>query len=101
MLFKKSKNAILKELQLSKPLPMGRKEFEEWSVRIIQAALIPGATIKSQQFCLADMLLHLKPTQAFESDGYFVQCLRKFAVNQVADHMRREIRDAEKERLAE
>jgi hypothetical protein len=97
----KSKKRILKELTEAKPLPMGRKEFEIWSIRIINAAQIPGATVESLQFCLADMLMHIKPTCAFESDGYFVQCLRKFAVNQVADDVRREIRDKVKARLAE
>jgi hypothetical protein len=36
----------------------------------------------------------------FESDLYFIKCLRKFAINQVADAMRIEIRDAAKARLA-
>lgn len=93
------KKAILNQLTERRPLPMGRQEFEEWSDRIISGALIPGATPASQKFALADMLLHLGPTVAFEQDGYFINCLRKFAVNQVADTMRKEIREQEKARL--
>ena len=100
MVFFKTKRTILKDLLEKRALPMGRQEFETWSTRIIQAAMIPGATVESQQFALADMLMHIKPTEAFECDGYFVNSLRKFAVNQVADAIRVEIRGAVKARLA-
>lgn len=100
-MFLKSKKKILKELHENKPLPMGVSEFQEWSLRVIGIAMIPGATVESQQFALANMLMHLSPTTAFECDGYFVNSLRKFAVNQVADAIRTEIRDKTKARLAE
>jgi len=99
--FSKSKGRILRDLQEKQPLPMGRKEFEDWSLRIINAAQIPGATVKSLQWTLAQELLHVHPGTCFETDGYFVNRLRKFAVNEVAVALSNEIRDAEKVRLAE
>ena len=76
--------------QLSEPreLPVGLPAFHEWSDRIIAGAGLP-ATPESQKYCLANMLLNLKPTIAFESDVYFIHCLRKFAINQVADEYRK------------
>lgn len=90
---------IKDQLDEKRALPLGKAEFEAWSDRIISGACIPGATSESIKFALADQLLHLGPTVDFESDLYFIKCLRKFAVNQVADAMRREIRDAAKARL--
>lgn len=84
----------LKELQELRPLPMGRKEFEIWSRRIIRIADVPGLTIESAQFALSEMLLHVKPTVCFESDGYFVNCLRKGAVNEVAHAVFQELKKA-------
>ncbi len=99
--FTKSKKAILKDLLEERPLPMGVKEFHVWSDRIIQAALIPGAAIKSLKWTLANELLHVKPGVCFEADAYFVNRLRKFCVNEVAAAMASEIRESEKARLAE
>lgn len=79
---------------------MGVAAFEEWSNRLIRIAQIPGATDKSQKFALADLIMHLKPTEAFECDAYFVNCLRKVAANQVAHERMQTIRAEEKERLA-
>lgn len=95
---KKAIKMVLEDLKEPKPLPMGRQEFNEWSMRIISIAQIPGATIESQQFALAEMLLHVKPTQSFESDGHFVHSLRKGAVNQVAHMMVQELKKAQIER---
>jgi hypothetical protein len=47
------------------------------------------------------MLMHVKPTEAFVDDAYFANSLRKFAVNQVADVIRKEIHERVKARLAE
>jgi hypothetical protein len=94
------KVVIQDQLGEKRALPLGRTEFEEWSDRIISGACIPGATPRSIKFALADQLLHLGPTVDFEADLYFIKCLRKFAVNQVADAMRMEIRDAAKAELA-
>jgi len=106
--FKKKKNSrftstktIVDQMHERRPLPMGRAEFEEWSDRIIAGALIPGATVESQKWTLANLLLHLGPTESHKEDAFFIHSLRKFATNQVADAMRNEIRDAEKARLAE
>jgi hypothetical protein len=98
--FKRGKEANKEELNQKRALPLGVKEFHEWSDRIILGACIPGATPESIKFALADQLLHLGPTVDFEADLYFIKCLRKFAVNQVADAMRHEIRDTAKARLA-
>jgi hypothetical protein len=91
---------IKDQLNEKRELPLGREAFETWSDRIISGACIHGATPESIKFALADQLLHLGPTVDFESDLYFIKCLRKFAINQVADSMRHEIRDAAKARLA-
>ena len=102
-----------------RPLPMGRKEFVEWADRIISGALIPNAegevfqfsglnawddksdyTIhyESQQFALANMLMHLGPTESHKPDAYFIHSLRKFAINQVADTIRKELHEKAKAR---
>jgi hypothetical protein len=91
---------ISDQLLERRPLPIGRKEFEEWSDRIISGCLIPGVTPESIKFALADQLLHLSPTEDHKEDMFFIKSLRKFAVNQTADEMRKEIRDAAKARLA-
>jgi hypothetical protein len=92
--------AVIKDqLNEKRARPLGVAEFHIWSDRIISGACIPGATAESIKFALADQLLHLGPTVDFESDLYFIKCLRKFAINQVADSMRREIRDTAKARL--
>src|ERR1035438_8208296 len=87
MMFRK-KNPLLER----QPLPMGRKQFDDWSDRIISIANIVADT-DSQKFALADMLLHLGPTESHKEDAHFVHYLRKVAVNQVADAMRNEIRE--------
>lgn len=91
---------IQAQLNEKRPLPTGRKEFNEWADRIISGAMLV-ADHESQKFALANTLMHLGPTVAFETDLYFINTLRKFAVNQVADAMRTELRDAAKARLAE
>ncbi len=81
----------LKEMR---PLPLGVKEFEKWSLEIIRLADIPGLTIESGQFALSEMILHVKPTQSFESYGHFVHSLRKGAANQVAHGIFTELKNA-------
>ncbi len=92
-------DVILDQLSESRPLPLGRQEWDEWSERIISGALVT-AEKSSQQFCLANMLLHLGPTESHKSDAYFIHSLRKFAINQVADTIRKELHESEKARLA-
>ncbi len=100
------KDIIIEQMNESRPLPMGRLDFEEWSDRIISGALMPGGKddpeifLDSQKFTLANMLLHLGPTESHKSDAHFVHSLRKFAVNQVADTVCKELRDKAKARLA-
>lgn len=88
------------ELTEKRPLPTGVTEFHEWADRIIAGAMMT-ADADSQKFALANDLMHLGPTVAFEADIYFINKLRKYAVNQVADAVRNEIREKVKSRLAE
>lgn len=90
---------ILDQMAEKRPLPIGRTQFESWSDRIISGAMVE-ADPESIKFALADMLLHLSPTTQFESDGYFIACIRKFAINQTADAIRKELHDKAKARLA-
>ncbi len=88
---------IKEELLVQRELPMGLQAFHEWADRIIAGAMIPHdqaqteVFIESQKYALANMLMHLKPTECFESDLYFIKSLRKYAVNEVADYYRRQI----------
>ena len=97
---------IVDQLNEPRPLPMGREEFEEWSDRLISGALIPGGESdpvvfhESQKFALANMLMHLGPTESHKPDAFFIHSLRKFAINQVADSVRKELHDAAKARTA-
>jgi len=90
---------ITAQMHEPRPLPIGRTEFEEWSDRIISGCVIPGVSAESTKFALADQLLHLGPTEDHKPDIFFIKSLRKFAINQTADEMRKEIRDAAKARL--
>ena len=93
------KDVILDQLNEKRPLPMGATEFEEWSNRIISGTLLT-ADEESQKFALANMLLHLGPTESHKEDAFFIHSLRKFAINQVADTVRKEIHEKAKARLA-
>lgn len=90
---------ILEQLNEPRPLPMGRKEFDEWADRLISGALVT-ADAPSQKFALANMLLHLGPTESHKPDAHFIHSLRKFAVNQVADAVRKELHEEAKARTA-
>jgi len=120
------KEVIVDQMNEPRPLPMGITEFHEWSNRIISGALVPnedgyyvGQDLtrltkislpekieklkifqESQKFALANMLLHLGPTESHKPDAFFIHSLRKFAVNQVADAIRVELREAAKARTA-
>lgn len=86
------------EMLERRPLPMGRQEFMDWSDRIIKSAMIPGATYESLRWALASMIMSLGPTEAFREDGYFILCLRKASVNQVAHSVLMEIKEAQEKR---
>ena len=94
-------DAIRDQLLERRPLPIGREEWNTFVDRIYSGVCIPGVTKESIAFALADQILHLGPTEDFKEDAFFIHALRKFAVNQTADEMRKEIRDAAKLRLAE
>jgi hypothetical protein len=95
-----SSSVITEQMKELRPLPMGVQEFHEWSERIIAGACIPGASVESQKFALAEMIMHLKPVQDHCDDAHFIHTLRKGAVNQVAYAMMEEIRNARKAELA-
>lgn len=90
---------IVDQMNEARPLPMGRGEFETWASRIIGGALCT-AERDSQRYVLANMLLHLGPTESHKPDAHFIHALRKVAVNQVADEIRREIHAETKARTA-
>ncbi len=98
------KAVIIDQMNEPRPLPMGKTDFDEWSERIIGGTLLPGGSDDpqvfqdSQKFALANMLLHLGPTESHKPDAFFIHSLRKFAVNQVADAVRVELRDKAKAR---
>lgn len=94
-----SKRRIAKQLTEKRPLPIGVTEFHVWADRIISGAGLP-ADSNSQKFALANDLMHCNPNTAFETDVYFIHRLRKYAVNQVADAVRKELHAEAKERLA-
>lgn len=100
------KEVILDQLNEARPLPMGKTDFEEWSNRIISGALLPcledskEVFIESQKFALANMIMHLGPIESHKPDAFFIHSLRKVAINQVADSIRVELRNAAKARTA-
>lgn len=75
---------VIKDQMLEpRPLPLGAEEFEIWSDRIISGSLLP-ADPKSMKFSLANMIMHLGPTESHKPDAYFIHSLLKAASNQVA-----------------
>jgi hypothetical protein len=53
---------------------------------------------EGQKFALANALMHLGPTESHKPDAFFIHSLRKFAINQVADTVRKELHAAAKAR---
>lgn len=88
---------IKDQLTEKRELPIGLAAFHEWSDRIISGAGLP-ADADSQKYALANDLMHCSPNTAFESDVYFIHRLRKYAVNQVADQVRKDLYAAAKAR---
>ena len=78
------KSTILAQMHEPRPLPLGQKEFVEWSDRIISGALIPCDDRDSLVAALAAMLMRLGETESHKPDAYFIHSLRKAAVNEVA-----------------
>lgn len=79
-----SKKTVIQQMNEPRPLPMGQKEFVEWSDRIISGALIPCDDRDSLVSALAAMLMQLGPTESHKPDAYFIHSLRKAAANEVA-----------------
>lgn len=100
------KAVILDQLAEPRPLPMGRKEFEEWSDRIIAGTLLAGgqedpqAFIDMQKGVLASMILHLGPTESHKPDAFFIHSLRKSAANEIAHSVFKEYQVKVKEKAA-
>ncbi len=93
---------ILQQMGEPRPLPKGRKEFEDWSDRIISGAcLAESVTAESQKFALANMLTHIGPTESHKPDAHFIHALHVCCVKQVAVEMVREINESKKLRVAE
>jgi hypothetical protein len=91
---------IQTQLQEKRSIPLGLTEFHSWSDRIIAGAMIPGVTAETQKYTLANMILNLAPTAAYVEDLYFINGMRKFAANQVADYYRKELYAAKQAKLA-
>lgn len=93
------KEVIKEQMNEPRPLPMGMKEFDEWSDRIISGALIPGATVESQKVALAGMIMTLGPNESHKPDAHFIHGLRVNAAKIVAVEVRERIK-AERESRA-
>ncbi len=92
---------ITQAMMEKQPLPIGMPQFIEWSDRIISGAMIQ-ASVRSQRFALAEMIMHLNPTEAFKEDAHFILKLRKACVNETAHAVMCEIKkEQEMEKLAE
>lgn len=83
---------ITKEMLEKRPLPIGMTQFNEWSDRIIAGAMVQ-ASKRSQKWTLAEMVMHLNPTEAFKEDAHFILKLRKAAVNETCAAVMREIKE--------
>lgn len=101
------KEVIVEQMQEPRPLPLGRKEFTEWSDRIIAGAMLKCGSdesmedfIESQKFALADMIMHLGPAESHKPDAHFIHYLRKVACNQVAHTMKVELQKELKAKVA-
>jgi hypothetical protein len=97
--FNLAKTRLLEQMTRRRALPIGAEDFEAWAWVIIKQASLPSTT-ESQKFALAEMLMHIKPTEDHESNAYFIKALRKSAVNQVAYAKMTQIRDEAKARLS-
>lgn len=75
---------IIDQMNEPRPLPMGQKEFDAWSDRIISGALIPTDDKESLKAVLASMIMSLGQTESHKPDAFFIHMLRKAAANEVA-----------------
>jgi len=84
---------ITDQIMEKRPMPIGVKEFEEWSDRIIQGSMVK-ADVNSQKFALAAMLTQLGHRETFKEDAHFITALRKSATDQTAQYIMNEIKTA-------
>lgn len=91
-------SVIVEQMTELRPLPMGMKEFHEWSDRIIAGAMVP-ADPRGQKFALAEMIMHIKPSESHCNDAHFIHSLRKAASNQVAYAFMEEMRAEQKAKV--
>lgn len=100
-------DVIVDQMLEPRPLPLGRTEFGEWSYRIITGAMLPNvkdedpiAFLEGQKFALANMIMHLGPTESHKPDAFFIHQLRKVVANQVAHTLMQEIKELSNARQA-
>lgn len=89
---------ILDQMLEPRPLPLGRKDFEEWSDRIISGTLLE-ADIDSQKFALSHLITQMGPTEDHKEDIFFIKSLRRSAMQQVAQEVMKELNLKAKERI--
>lgn len=115
------KKVIVDQMNEPRPLPLGRAEFEEWSDRIISGALLSGEIgnmwcdkyepcspqeekqqifIESQKRTLANMVMHVGPTESHKPDAYFIHGLRVGACKEVCHAIGQELLIKAKARAA-
>jgi len=95
------KDVIAEQLNEKRPLPIGRAEFEAWSDRIISGAQLDGVTSESLKFSLCTLLRQLDPTECFKDDGFFIRSLRRSAIEQTAQAIMTEIKEAKLKHIAD
>lgn len=102
------KDVIVDQLNEPRPLPIGVTEFHKWADRQISGAMLtcgPDEDVEvfklSQKYCLANLILHLGPTESHKPDAFFIHSLHKFAANQVADAVRQKIFEERKKATAD
>lgn len=98
---KTSSKAVIGQMNEPRPLPMGQKEFVEWTDRIISGALIPCDDRESLVGALSAMLMNLGPTESHKPDAFFIHSLRKAATNQVAHANFQAIKKRKEEKAVE
>lgn len=95
------KSVLLLALEEPKQLPMGMTEFHQFAKRIGSGANVPGLTEDSIKTCLVGAIMSLKPTEAFVSDGYFINVVRRQAAQEVAFAAFQQIKENQKKKQAE
>lgn len=92
-------SVIKNQLREPRSLPIGLVEFEAWASRIIEGAMVK-ADPESQRFALAAMITQLGKKDIFMDDAHFIVELRRSAIEQTAQYVMKEIKDAQAQRRA-